>query len=184
MSVIIRLATGNDAAAIVDIYAPYVASTSVSFEYEVPTVEEYRKRIEHTLEFFPFFVLEADGAIAGYAYAGHFRGRKAYQWMCETTIYVHQDHHHKGYASMLYDKLLTALRAQGFYQAIAILGCPNVPSEKFHEALGFHLIGTFGDAGYKLGSWHDVKWYTLHLLEKQQPPRDPVPYALVQQHFK
>lgn len=177
MSVIIRLATTNDAAAIVDIYAPYVQGTSISFEYEVPTVEDYQKRIEHTLEFFPFYVLEEDGVPAGYAYASFFHARKAYQWLCETTIYVHQDHHHKGFASMLYDKLLQTLRAQGFCEAIAILGCPNVPSEKFHEALGFKLIGTFENAGYKLDEWHDVKWYGLELAPRQHPPRDPVPYC-------
>ena len=106
MAAAIRLASPEDAAAVVSIYAPYVTDTSVTFEYDVPSVEEYRRRIEEIMQFFPFFLLEEDGVPVGYAYAHFFHPRKAYQWVCETTIYVERNHHKKGYASMLYGKLL------------------------------------------------------------------------------
>ena len=93
MSVVIRNVTLEDAAAIVEIYAPYVLHTGISFETEVPTVEEYRRRIQKTTEFFPFFVLEEDGIVVGYSYAHFFRERKAYQWQVEPSIYVRQDKH-------------------------------------------------------------------------------------------
>ncbi len=176
MCVSIRQATPEDAAAIVALYAPYVTGTSVTFEYDVPTVEDYRHRIEEITQFFPFFLLLEDGQPAGYAYAHFFHERKAYQWMCETSVYVGQGHHRKGYASLLYERLLDALRRQGFCQAVAILGCPNEPSERFHQAMGFALLGTFARAGYKLGQWHDVKWYGYCLRPRPEEPRDPVPY--------
>ena len=96
MSTAIRLATPEDAAAIVALYAPYVQNTSVTFEYEVPSVAEYRARIEEITRFFPFYILEEDGVPAGYAYAHFFHPRKAYQWVCETTIYVGEGFHRKG----------------------------------------------------------------------------------------
>jgi L-amino acid N-acyltransferase YncA len=176
MPVTISQATAADAAAIVALYAPYVQKTSVTFEYDVPTVEDYRRRIEEITEFFPFFLLREDGVPAGYAYAHFFHPRKAYQWMCETSIYIGENFHRKGYASLLYEKLLDALRRQGFCQAVAILGCPNEPSERFHRAMGFELLGTFPTAGYKLGQWHDVKWYRLSLRPIPDQPRDPLPF--------
>lgn len=180
MAAAIRLASPEDAAAVVSIYAPYVTDTSVTFEYDVPSVEEYRRRIEEIMQFFPFFLLEEDGVPVGYAYAHFFHPRKAYQWVCETTIYVERNHHKKGYASMLYGKLLNALKKQGFCEAIAILGCPNEPSEGFHKAMGFQLIGTFDKAGFKLDQWHDVKWYGLELRKHEKNPAEPVPYSAIQ----
>ena len=123
------------------------------------------------------YILEEDGVPAGYAYAHFFHPRKAYQWVCETTIYVGEGFHRKGYATRLYERLLRTLRAQGFCEAIAILGCPNLPSEKLHESLGFSRIGTFAKAGYKLGQWHDVKWYGLELRPREDAPADPIPFC-------
>ena len=183
MSVTIRLAGPQDAAAVVSLYAPYVLQTSVTFEYDVPSVEEYRARIEEITRFFPFYLLEEDGVPAGYAYAHFFHPRKAYQWMCETTIYVGEGFHRKGYATLLYDRLLRALRAQGFCEAVAILGCPNLPSEKLHESLGFHLIGTFAKAGFKQGRWHDVKWYGRELCSRAENPADPIPFSALPEGY-
>ena len=81
---------------------------------------------------------------------------------------------------MLYGKLLDALKKQGFCEAIAILGCPNEPSEGFHKAMGFQLIGTFDKAGFKLDQWHDVKWYRLELRKHEKNPAEPVPYSAIQ----
>ena len=112
MSVLIRNVTPEDAAAIVEIYAPYVLHTGISFETEVPSAEEYRRRIMKTTEFFPFFVLEEDGVVVGYSYAHFFRERKAYQWQVEPSIYVRQDKHRRGYARLLYEKLIDTLTTE------------------------------------------------------------------------
>lgn len=177
MSVLIRNAVPQDAEAIVEIYAPYVRTTGISFEIEPPTAEEYRSRIEKTMEFFPFFVLEEEGVVVAYAYAHFLRERKAYQWLCEPSIYVRQDRHRRGYAKRLYEKLIEALRRQGFCEMIAVIGCPNEPSEQFHRALGFELAAEFPKSGYKLGRWYDVKYYSLQLNPKAEKPEEPVAYG-------
>lgn len=179
MSVLIRNAVPEDAAAIVDIYAPYVLTTGVTFETEVPTVEQYRARIEKTQEFFPFFVLEEDGEVVAFSYAHFLRERRAYRWLCEPSIYVRQDKHRSGYARMLYEKLLPTLKKQGFCEVVAVLGCPNEPSERFHERMGFVLTAEFPKSGYKLGRWYDVKYYSLQLNPRSEQPAEPIPYTML-----
>ena len=84
----IRLADKNDAAALVAIYAPYVEKTAITFEYDVPSVEEFSGRIEKTLERYPYLVAEEEGVILGYAYVSTYYGREAYNWAVELSVYV------------------------------------------------------------------------------------------------
>lgn len=172
----LRFATAEDAQQIVDIYSPYVLTCPFTFETEVPTVEEYQDRIKEVQEFFPFFVLENDGKIVGYSCAHFYHPRKAYRWNAETTIYVIQGSHRNGYASILYNALLAALKDQGIIRAVAILGCPNEPSERFHEAFGFKKIATFDSMGYKCDAWSDVVYYMKELNPIASPPREPVSF--------
>ena len=101
----IRRATENDAEALLKIYAPYVEHTAITFEYEVPSVEEFRSRIRHTLEKYPYLVAEEDGELLGYAYVGPFHDRPAYDWAVETSIYVDERNIHKGVGGKLHDAL-------------------------------------------------------------------------------
>ena len=87
----IRIAAKEDAKALLDIYRYYVKHTAITFEYETPTIEEFEKRIENTLKKYPYLVEEENGKIYGYAYAGAFKERAAYDWSVETTIYVDKD---------------------------------------------------------------------------------------------
>ena len=173
----LRIAAPGDAPALLAIYTPYVTGSCYTFETEPPTEEEFRERMHGIQRFFPYLVLEEDGEILGYAYAHFFHERRAYQWLCETTIYVRQDCHRNGCATKLYNALLRILAAQGFCDAVAVLGCPNLPSERFHEHMGFALEMTYPQAGYKQGAWHDVKYYVKHLTARQEQPGDPVPYS-------
>lgn len=169
----IRLAGPGDAPAILAIYEPIVRESSISFEYEPPTAEEMRRRIASTLERCPWLVCEADGTVAGYAYAGIHRERAAYQWSVETSVYVHPDHRRRGVARGLYMALLAALRAQGFANALAGITLPNPASVGFHESCGFEWIGVYRAVGYKLGAWHDVGWLQLRLREDRGEPMGP-----------
>ena len=173
----LRIAAPRDAPALLAIYTPYVTGSCYTFETEPPTEEEFRERMHGIQRFFPYLVLEEDGEILGYAYAHFFHERRAYQWLCETTIYVRQDCHRNGCATKLYNALLRILAAQGFCDAVAVLGCPNLPSERFHEHMGFALEMTYPQAGYKQGAWHDVKYYVKHLTARQEQPADPVPFS-------
>ena len=87
----IRVASEDDAEEILAIYAPYVIKTAITFEYEVPTLEEFRGRIRHTLQKYPYLVAEQNGKILGYAYVGPFHDRAAYEWAVETSIYVEEN---------------------------------------------------------------------------------------------
>lgn len=173
----LRIAAPGDAPALLAIYTPYVTGSCYTFETEPPTEEEFRERMRGIQRFFPYLVLEENGEILGYAYAHFFHERRAYQWLCETTIYVRQDCRRNGCATRLYNALLRILATQGFCDAVAVLGCPNLPSERFHEHMGFALEMTYPQAGYKQGAWHDVKYYVKHLTARQEQPGDPVPFS-------
>jgi phosphinothricin acetyltransferase len=176
MTMELRLATGDDAAAVADIYRPIVGSTPISFETEPPDEHEMRRRIEGTLAAYPWLVYEHLGNVVGYAYAGSHRARAAYRWSVDTTVYVHSDFRRRGAGRALYTSLFRILAAQGFFSAYAGITLPNASSVALHEAAGFQPVGVYRNAGYKLGRWHDVSWWQRAL---QAPaPRPPEPLNL------
>lgn len=163
--IIIRSATVEDAEAILHIYAYYVEKTAITFEYDVPSVEEFRKRIENTLKRYPYLVILADGQIMGYAYAGTFKDRAAYDWSVETTVYLAHDAVKCGLGKKLYLALEDALKEQGILNLYACIGYPEVEDEyltknsaEFHEHLGYEMVGRFHRCGYKFGRWYDMIW--------------------------
>ena len=173
----IRDATVNDANELSAIYKYYVDNFPYSFEYIAPSPEEFSKRITLISGKFPFLVYEEDGEILGFAYAHQFKERKAYQWICETSIYTKNSCTQKGIGASLYTKLIPILKKQGYAKAYAVLGCPNEGSEIFHEKMGFSLMATLPDIGYKHGSWHDVKYYVLELNKFGNDVSEPIEYA-------
>ena len=163
--VTIRSANPDDAGFLLDIYAYYVANTAVSFEYDVPSPEEFRNRIENTLKKYPYLVLEENGVIRGYAYAGPFKGRAAYVYSCEVSIYLKREARGCGYGRMLYEALEEKLKAQGILNMYAVVSSPVVEdeyltrnSELFHEHLGFSKAGEFHKCGYKFNRWYNSVW--------------------------
>ncbi len=178
---IIREVNINDAHALSDIYKYYVDNFPYSFEYVAPSAEEFAERIADISGKFPFFVCEDDGDIIGYAYAHKFKERIAYQWVCETSIYVKNGCSQKGVGKLLYKYLLPALKQQGYVKAFAVLGCPNEGSETFHQKMGFSLVATLPNIGYKLGSWHDVKYYVLELNTFSDDMSEPLEYHQIKQ---
>ena len=171
----IRLATSADAAVVQAIYGPYVRETAISFEYEPPTVDEMCARIEHTLERYPYLVLDDGGEILGYAYASTLRGRRAYDWSVETTIYLRGDARGRGIGRALYESLIAALRLLGYRQAYAGIALPNAASQALHERVGFTHLGTYERVGWKFGRWHSVGWWQLLLDAPEGEPLPPLP---------
>lgn len=170
----IRLAARADAQEIQQIYAPIVRETHISFEQRVPAVEEIGDRIEKTLKQYPWLVCELDGRLAGYAYAGAFRSRAAYQWTAETTVYVHADFQRRGLSSALYRSLLAVLREQGYCSAIGVIALPNEGSVRAHESIGFRKVGVLKRVGYKAGAWRDTGWWQLELRAPSTSPQPPL----------
>jgi L-amino acid N-acyltransferase YncA len=154
----IRPATPSDAAACLAIYAPYVESTTVSFETIVPTLEEFAARIEKVQAGWCWLVAEQAGEILGYAYGSMHRERPAYKWSTEVSAYVNPAFHRQGVATALYAQLLSRLAEMGYHQAFAGIALPNVSSIAMHKSLGFTDIGVFKSVGRKFDAWHDVAW--------------------------
>ena len=132
----IRFAKPSDARALLDIYAPYVENTAITFEYEVPTIENFATRIGKTLEKYPYLVAEEDGVVLGYAYASTYYARAAYDWAVELSVYVSQDARGKGVGSKLYDKLEDLLDQMGYMHFLACISLPNEASLALHRKRG------------------------------------------------
>lgn len=174
----IRPATEADAAEILNIYAPYITDTAITFEYDVPTLEEFTGRIRHTLEKYPYLVAVRDSEIIGYAYAGAFYGRAAYDWSAETTIYVKKGCSHSGVGKLLYQALETALKAQNIINLYACIGYPEVEDEyltknsaQFHAHLGYRMVGEFYHCGYKFDRWYNMVWMEKLLDPEVKHPK-------------
>lgn len=170
----INLVEESDHAACLDIYAPYIRDTVITFEYEVPTLEEFSERIRSVTRTYPWLVCRYEGKVIGYAYASQYRGRIAYQWSVESAIYIHPDFHRKGIARLLYETLLAILRLQGFFTVYAIVGYPNEQSVGFHKSMGFEAFAVFKKSGYKHGQWRDTLWLQYTLGEYPVEPNDPI----------
>jgi phosphinothricin acetyltransferase len=173
----IRVATVEDARQLLDIYAPYVENTAVTFEYTVPSIEEFRKRIGQTLKKYPYLVAEQDGKILGYAYAGSFQPRAAYGWAVESSVYVHCECKKQGVGRALYKALENVLFMQNIINVNACIATPveedeylSADSVKFHERMGYRLVGEFYKCGYKFNRWYNMVWMEKHLCEHPDDP--------------
>jgi L-amino acid N-acyltransferase YncA len=183
MNPVIRLATPADAAAILDIYAPYIQHTSLTFETEVPTVEAFAERIQNYLLNWPWLVCDVDGVIAGYAYGARYRERVAYQWCCESSIYMHDDFQKAGIGRILYKTLFDILKIQRFNNVYAVINLPNEKSVAFHEHCGFEYFATYEKVGWKLGRWKNVGWWKLQVNEYGDDPAAPIKFAELDKGF-
>lgn len=166
----IRIATSEDAEALLHIYAPYVTDTAISFEYEVPALDAFRGRIEQVQKQFPYLVAESDGQIVGYAYATPFKPRAAYDWAVETSVYVDRSKKRMGIGKALYRALEQALQLQGVLNMNACIAQPSAEdghltqgSVRFHEHLGYSLVGEFHQCGYKFHTWYNMVWMEKHI---------------------
>ena len=177
MSLSIRPATEDDATAVLEIYAPIVRDTVISFETEVPSIDEMRRRIRETLQMYPWLVAEEDGEILGYGYAGPLRSRAAYRWSAEVSMYIRPNARMKGVGTAIGMKLTEILVRMGIVNLFGGTTLPNPASDGIYRASGFEQVGVWRNAGYKLGRWYDVGWYQRHLREPEGDPDELIPYG-------
>ena len=172
----IRPAVSADVPSLLDIYAYYVEKTAVTFDLEVPSAEDFAAHMARIRQRYPYFTAEQDGRAVGYAYAGPFHSRAAYDWCCETTIYLSPGCTGLGAGRLLYDSLESALRSMGILNLYACIAVPcetagkdtvsgsagdeylTYNSAQFHEHMGFHENGRFHQCGCKFGRWYDMIW--------------------------
>ena len=160
----IRNAQVEDAANLVAIYAPYVEETAITFETQVPTVEDFETRIKKTMKKFPYLVAIEEGQIVGQAYASTYYARAAYDWTVELSVYVQKEARGKGVGTLLYTALEEELTARGFKNFLACIALPNPASIALHEKRGYEQVAHFKKVGYKFGTWHDIVWLQKSLV--------------------
>lgn len=161
----VRPASVQDAAGCLAIYRPYVETTAISWEIDVPSVGEMAARIGGLRATHEWLVLERDEQIIGFAYGQPLKRLAAFQWSAETGIYVDVDHHRAGGGRELYTQLLRGLAERGYRQVFAGITQPNEASNGFHRSFGFQDAGLYRRVVWKHDSWHDVAWMQLDLLD-------------------
>ena len=171
MKDIIRFATAADAERILEIYAPYITDTVISFEYDVPTPAKFSARVEEIRSRYPYLVYERDGAVVGYAYASTYSSRAAYDYTVDLSVYVDAAYCGQNIGECLYAAMFDILTKQGFYSAYACITATNQNSLNFHKRMGFEDAGTHPVAGFKHGQWLDVCWYVKHLRPHTGTPQ-------------
>ena len=173
----IRIATPADAAAIADIYRPYVLGCTATFEETPPDTAEMAARIEKVQRRYPYLVATEADTIVGYAYASAHRERVCYRWSVDVGIYIHPDHHRRGLGRKLYGVLLPILEQLGYHTAVAGITSENTASLKMHESLGFSTVGVYPEIGYKFGRWLTLHWLARRLSQATVPAVEPRIFA-------
>lgn len=176
----IRDAAPEDSERILEIYDYYVKNTAITFEYVTPSAEEFKKRMERTMKCYPYLVVLKDGRIEGYAYAGAFVGRAAYDWCCEMTVYLDHNARKCGLGRKIYEALEKALHDMGILNLYACIAYPEETDEylttnsaDFHKHLGFVKVGEFHQCGYKFHRWYNMIWMEK-VIGKHQELQGPV----------
>ena len=176
MSPALRCAAESDLPAFLEIYAPYVRETTVSFEYQPPSPAQFRERFLRVTAQFPWLAAEVNGRLAGYAYASPPFPRQAYQWLAESAIYVAPEFQGRGVGAALAEALETVLDRQGYHQLYAVITATNASCLAFHRARGYKDLAVFPEAGYKHGQWLAVVWLAKVLNQPAGEPRPPAPF--------
>ncbi|WP_330367193.1 N-acetyltransferase family protein [Butyrivibrio fibrisolvens] len=184
--IIIREVSLMDAPELVEVYRPYVEKTAITFEYEVPSVEEFTDRIKNISAKYPYLVVEQDGRIIGYAYTSAFHVRKAYEWSAEMSIYLSDRCKGLGLGRKLYEILEDISYKQGITNLYACIGAPEKEDEyltnnsiNFHDHMGYKLIGRFTRCGYKFSRWYDMVWMEKIIAQHQTDAKDIIPYPML-----
>ena len=182
-SIQIRTAAAEDAWELLKIYKPYVKKTAITFEYDVPTPEEFKARIENTLKKYPYLVAEKDGELLGYVYTGPFVGRAAYGWAAEVSIYLKEGSQRLGFGKRLYQAIEEISRAQNILNLNACIGSPETEDEyltrnsiQFHSHMGYRWVGEFYKCGYKFGRWYNMVWMEKIIGEHPAEPMAVIPF--------
>ena len=174
----IRTVRPEDAKNLLDIYAYYVEETAISFETEVPSVEEFKIRIEEILKSYPYIVACDNDELLGYAYLHPFVGRKAYELSAETTIYLNPVKKKMGIGKKLYSVLEDIAKAQNITNLYSCIGYVDVEDEylnnnsaEFHEHMGYRMVGKFENCGHKFDRWYHMVWMEKIIGEHKEIPK-------------
>ena len=97
--------------------------------------------------------------VAGFAYGGEWKARKAYAHSVEISIYLSHLHTGKGYGSKLMEALLDEFTRRGTHAVMSGVALPNPSSVALHTKFGFAKCAHFSEVGFKFGKWIDVGYW-------------------------
>ena len=177
----IRPATEKDVPQILEIYAPYVENTTVTFEYDVPCSRSFLQRFYDITAQYPWLVWEEDGRILGYAYAAAPYSRAAFSWCAEPSVYLREEAQGQGIGKKLYAVLEKILELQGYQVLYALITAENTGSIAFHQKMGYEMKVEFPDCGYKFGRWLGLVWMEKRLKIVHSPSGFPRPWQAIVQ---
>ena len=177
----LRIATPADIPAMLEIYGPYVLSSTATFEYTVPTLEEFTSRFDTITAQYPWLVWEEEGEILGYAYASAPYTRAAYAWCAEPSIYLNSQARGRGIGTKLYTALEEILELQGYHVLYALVTEENTESIAFHEKFSYKKQAFFPDCGWKFGRWLGVFWMEKRLNSVEIPTSFPTSWRSIGQ---
>lgn len=179
----VRTAHIDDAEALLCIYAPYVKKTAITFEYDVPSIDEFQRRMKQIMTRYPYYVAELGNEIVGYAYLSPFVGRKAYDWAAEISIYIKENARGNGIGSALYRTIEETAKAQHITNLNACIGYPEKDDEyltknsaDYHAHMGYQMIGEFHKCGYKFGRWYNMVWMEKIIGDHPEKPDEIIPF--------
>lgn len=178
----IRVAEERDVPAILEIYAPYILTTTATFEYTVPSREEFSERFRGITAQFPWLVWEENGRILGYAYASAPYSRAAYAWCAEPSVYLLPRAQGRGIGRQLYAALEKILNYQGYQVLYALITQENQGSFQFHLRMGYQFSVLFPDCGFKFGRWLGLIWMEKRLKSVEIPSNPPTPWESIRQN--
>ena len=177
----IRIAAEADIPAILEIYGPYILNTTITFEYSIPTPEEFTRRFREITSRFPWLVYEEGGEVLGYAYASAPYSRAAYAWCAEPSVYLKPAARGRGIGRKLYGALERILSYQGYQVLYVLITQENTDSVGFHEACGYRFSVLFENCGFKFGRWLGVIWMEKRLKSVEIPSNPPISWGSIRQ---
>lgn len=175
----IRFAAKEDSSFLLKIYSQYI-ETPITFEYTLPSEEEFANRIKEITKEYPYIICEDGDKIVGYAYAHRQMERTAYQWNAELSVYIDKNFTSKGIGKKMYTILLEILKLQGVKNVYGGVTEPNEKSRNLHVSLGFRQLGTYRNTGYKCGRWLDVTWFEKQISDYDKNPSQFIPVTKIQ----
>lgn len=175
---LVRLVVPNDSTALLNIYGQYI-ETPVTFEYVLPTEQEFANRIAGISKCYPYLVCEENKQIKGYAYACRHLERAAYQWNAELSVYLDRSFTSRGLGKKLCRILIDILKLQGVRTVYGGVVVPNAKSEALHKSLGFEAAGVYPNMGYKCGKWRDVIWFAKQIAPYDVDPQPIIPIGRI-----
>ncbi|MCQ2519377.1 MAG: N-acetyltransferase family protein [Lachnospiraceae bacterium] len=182
---IIRTAKKEDAKRLLAIYGPYIETTAISFEYDVPTLEEFENRITGTIPNYPYLVAEDETGIIGYIYAHQFHERKAFSHGAELSMYIDMAKRKNGVGKALLAEMENILIRQNVYVMYSCIASTDRKNDehltdasiKFHEKMGFTVTCKHPVCGYKFGKWYDIVWMEKRINNQIREPKDFIPFS-------